>query len=88
MQGPRTFLLSLAGTLHRLTVGACVLLLAVSLGAQLASVVLRYGFDTGSLWLQDLALWSFAALALFAYSGRHRMGRPCPDRPPPRGHVP
>lgn len=66
MQGPRTFLLSFAGTLHRLTVGACFVLLASSLGAQLATVVLRYGFDTGFLWLQDLALWCFSALAILA----------------------
>lgn len=62
----RSRLNALAGALHRLTVLACVALLAVALAGQGVTVVLRYGFDTGYLWLQDLSLWSFAALAMLA----------------------
>ena len=57
---------TLAAWLHRLTVLGCAGLLAVSLAAQLVTVILRYGFDTGFLWLQDLALWSFSALLMLA----------------------
>lgn len=66
MQRLHTMLTPLADRLHRLTLSACSLLLAVALGAELAGVVLRYGFGGGALWLQDLALWCFSALALLA----------------------
>ncbi len=49
--------------IHRWTMAAAMSLLAVSLAAQFAVVVLRYGFDVGYLWLNDLGLWSFAAAA-------------------------
>ena len=57
---------ALAAGLNRLTMLVCAGLLVVSLVAQLATVVLRYGFDAGSLWLQDLALWSISGLLMLA----------------------
>jgi len=39
-------------------------LLAALLSIELCVVLLRYGLNTGSLWLQDLALYLFAMLVL------------------------
>ena len=54
----------LARHLDRVTRGACVALLAVMGAAQLAVVVLRHGFGTGFLPLQDVVTYAFAALVL------------------------
>jgi TRAP-type mannitol/chloroaromatic compound transport system permease small subunit len=62
----RTFIYDLTDRLHRLTLVLCVGLLAVSLASQLVTVVLRYGFSRGYLWLQDLSLWSFSAMLMLA----------------------
>ncbi len=62
----RRVLLAAAAWAHRATLAACLLALALAGSAQLASVVLRYGFGLGYLWLNDLAAWSFATLIILS----------------------
>ena len=69
-------LVRLARALNRVTRIACLALLATLGTAQLAVVVLRYGFRTGFLPLQDLVTYAFAALVLLGLpvalaAGRH-----------------
>ena len=54
----------LARGLDRATRAACAALLAALAVGQLAVVLLRYGFDTGFLPLQDAVAYAFAALVL------------------------
>ena len=56
----------LADRLHRLTGLACIALLGILILSQFAVVVLRFGFSTGNLWLQDLPQFAFGALAMLA----------------------
>ena len=53
-----------AAALDRLARAACVALVALLGAAQLAVVLLRYGFGTGFLPLQDVVTYAFAALVL------------------------
>jgi TRAP-type mannitol/chloroaromatic compound transport system permease small subunit len=55
--------LAFCDALHRLTLAVAAGLLIVSVTAQFAGVLLRYGAGTGRIWLSDLGLWSFAAAA-------------------------
>lgn len=59
-------LVGVARLLDRLTRAACLIALAVLSAAVLAIVVLRYGFGTGFLRLQDTAAYSFAALLILS----------------------
>ena len=54
----------LARGLDRATRAACTALLGALAAGQLAVVLLRYGFDTGFLALQDAVAYAFAALVL------------------------
>ncbi len=54
----------LARGLDGLTRAVCAALAALLLVLELAVVLLRYGFDTGRLQLQDLAAYAFTALVL------------------------
>ena len=51
---------------HKLTLALCMMLFAVMAASTLATVVLRYSFDTGFLWLQDLTLYAFGLLAILS----------------------
>lgn len=62
--------------LHKLTLGICIFLFAVMALSSFGTVVLRYAFSSGFLWLQDLSLYSFSLLAVLSlpiafYKDRH-----------------
>lgn len=59
-------ILRLAQWLDRLTVWICLSALGVLVGAILTIVILRYGFGTGFIKLQDAASYAFALLLIFA----------------------
>lgn len=62
--GPLRLLTATARRLDLVTRGTCMALAGLLVVLELAVVLLRYGFDTGRLQLQDLAAYAFAALVL------------------------
>ncbi|WP_245242972.1 TRAP transporter small permease subunit [Pararhodobacter sp. SW119] len=62
----RTIYLALARALDRVTLLLCATAGLVLVGMVLVNVVLRYGFGTGSIALQDLAGYAFAVFVITA----------------------
>jgi TRAP-type mannitol/chloroaromatic compound transport system permease small subunit len=62
----RTIFLSVCQALDRFTVALCALACAVLTGAVLGTVILRFGFDTGFIQLQNLAGYAFAILMILS----------------------
>ena len=55
-----------ADHLNKATLVLCILLFATMAGSTIATVVLRHVFNSGLLWLQDLALFAFGLLAILS----------------------
>ena len=66
--------LTLARWLDRLTLGLASAAGAVLVLMVLVNVVLRYGFGTGSIKMQDLAAYAFAVLLILAVPLCHARG--------------
>lgn len=62
----KSFVIGVARVLDRVALRLCHLSAALLVGLVLAIVVLRYGFDTGFIRLQDGATYAFAMLAAFS----------------------
>ncbi|QKV17384.1 TRAP transporter small permease subunit [Oricola thermophila] len=62
----RQRILFLCSILDRFASAVCVLAASILVAAVLAIVVLRYGFGTGFIRLQELAGYAFAVLLIFA----------------------
>ena len=62
----RAIFLSTCHGLDRLTVGLCAVACVVLTGAVLGIVILRFGFDTGFIQLQNLAAYAFAVLMILS----------------------
>lgn len=62
----RAFFLSICQMLDRFTVALCALACAVLTVAVLGMVILRFGFDTGFIQLQNLAGYAFAVLMILS----------------------
>ncbi|MGB7335898.1 MAG: TRAP transporter small permease subunit [Salaquimonas sp.] len=52
--------------LHRTTMAFCGLMFLVMVTSTATSVVMRYVFSYGALWLQDLSLYSFGLFAILS----------------------
>ena len=59
-------LIHIADWLHRVTHVLCQGAFVVMFGAVLATVVLRYGFSSGFIWLQDLGIYAFGLFAVLS----------------------
>lgn len=55
-----------AYVLNKATLFLCAVLFALMSISVLGNVILRYALSSGSLWLQDLALFSFGLLAVLS----------------------
>jgi TRAP-type mannitol/chloroaromatic compound transport system permease small subunit len=62
----RQSFLALSKILDRIALAICLLAAAVLVATVLAVVILRYGFGTGFIRLQDVANYAFAVLLVFA----------------------
>ena len=62
----RTLFLSLARALDRVTLILCGAAAVVLVAMVLVNVVLRYGFGTGSIAMQDLAGYAFAVFVIIS----------------------
>ena len=62
----RAIFLSTCQVLDRVTAGLCAVACAVLTGAVLGIVILRFGFDTGFIQLQNLAAYAFAILMILS----------------------
>lgn len=62
----RILFLTFARACDRITTLACAVALAVLVGAVLAIVLLRFGFDLGFIKLQNLAGYAFAVLLILS----------------------
>lgn len=62
----RRIFLSICKVLDRFTVAICALACAVLTGAVLGIVILRFGFDSGFIQLQNLAGYAFAILMILS----------------------
>jgi len=62
----RRIFLSICQALDRFTVAICALACAVLTGAVLGIVILRFGFDSGFIQLQNLAGYAFAILMILS----------------------
>ena len=62
----RTLFLSLARVLDRVTLILCGAAAVVLVAMVLVNVVLRYGFGTGSIAMQDLAGYAFAVFVIIS----------------------
>ena len=62
----RSGFLSVCRWLDRITTGLCATACAVLTGAVLGIVILRFGFDTGFIRLQNLAGYAFAVLMILS----------------------
>ena len=62
----RKYVTTIAKLLHRASLGLCALLFCVMALSVMGNVVLRYALDSGLLWLQDLAIFSFGLLSILS----------------------
>jgi TRAP-type mannitol/chloroaromatic compound transport system permease small subunit len=58
--------LKIASGLNKATGLLCMMLFVTMAFSVVGNIVLRYALASGSLWLQDLALFSFGLLAIFS----------------------
>ncbi|TDE34335.1 TRAP transporter small permease subunit [Antarcticimicrobium sediminis] len=62
----RAIFLSTCQVLDRVTVALCAVACVVLAGAVLGTVILRFGFDSGFIQLQNLAAYAFAILMILS----------------------